>query len=468
MENGFCLDNCVNHPVKLCDIDYQNMDWVATTNGFSSISVHNVINAIGITNEEKRSLIEILCKAARDNNITLEPFVFDLMEQKYVFYGGSKATFGVIARMKAKSSQLKENKENVDVKSKADNMTQGEILLALTPIETMMSICKENCKKPLIGINDVNMIMPFVVKAQKAAEKISRFALDHFNSRDEHKKELSKLICGRFESMLIDHDCIKYNGYKDDTSVDWLNNNIRSVIDILFNTVVACESLVDTLPPQESAEVNNEELKELNRKNTIRDDVDCVKNNKDSVSYEKTIEDEDADESDENYDGDEYDIDDEDEYEGEECYDDAEEAPKIFDSRINENAVIKKIKTLDSEKVPGMRRWYVFYRVFDFLEWLDKPTHSKYIAWVQHHFGWRWQKRDFKGVQSELKKEPNKWRNLVITTKTGKKNKEIGPEYYDFADTIIKVFVDFDDNGMHDKEDFLLDKNKAIIHHNEW
>jgi hypothetical protein len=28
--------------------------------------------------------------------------------------------------------------------------------------------------------------------------------------------------------------------------------------------------------------------------------------------------------------------------------------------------------------------------------------------------------------------------------------------------------MDFDDNGMHDKLDYLLDKNKAIKHHNKW
>ena len=99
----------------------------------------------------------------------------------------------------------------------------------------------------MLVLNDVNMIIPFVVKAQKAAEKISRFALDHFNSRDEHKRELSKLICGRFQTMLVEMDNVTFNGYKNDTTVDWLNNNVRSVTDLLFNTIEACENLVDDL-----------------------------------------------------------------------------------------------------------------------------------------------------------------------------------------------------------------------------
>ena len=146
----------------------------------------------------------------------------------------------------------------------------------------------------------------------------------------------------------------------------------------------------------------------------------------------------------------------------------SERAPMIFDSRINEDEVIKKMKTLSSDNVTGMRRWYVFYRVFDFLEWLDKPTHPKFISWVEHHFGWKWSKRDFKAVQPELKKEPNEWQNIVIINKSGNKNKTIGPNYYSFADDIIKAFVYFDDDGMHDKEVYLLAKNKAIKHHNEW
>ena len=145
-----------------------------------------------------------------------------------------------------------------------------------------------------------------------------------------------------------------------------------------------------------------------------------------------------------------------------------EEKPLIFDSRIKEDEVIRKIEELDSENVHGARRWYVFYRVFDFLEWLDHPTHPKFISWVEYHFGWKWGTKNFKAVQKEFKKNPTNWGKIVTITKKGKKNKEIGPNYYSFADNIVNAFMDFDDNGMHDKEDYLSDKNKAIKHHNKW
>lgn len=135
-------------------------------------------------------------------------------------------------------------------------MTQGEILSALAPIDTMISICKVYYGRPLLVGNDVNTIMPFVYKAQKAAEKISRYALDHFNSQDEGKRGLSEMICNRFNSMFIDLSDIKFNGYKDDVSIDWLNNNIKSVADLLFNTTVA----VDTLPERPVASPNDNAL----------------------------------------------------------------------------------------------------------------------------------------------------------------------------------------------------------------
>ncbi len=123
-------------------------------------------------------------------------------------------------------------------------MTQGEILSALAPLDTMISICDVNRERQYLTGNDVNMIMPFVTEAKKAAEKLSRFALEHFNSNDRQKRALSKKICERLKVMRVDLSGVGFNALAHDTTpVDWLENNIKSVTDLLSNTVEAVDSL---------------------------------------------------------------------------------------------------------------------------------------------------------------------------------------------------------------------------------
>lgn len=151
---------------------------------------------------------------------------------------------------------------------------------------------------------------------------------------------------------------------------------------------------------------------------------------------------------------------------------DSESVPVIFDKRINEGKVISQIKLLTSEKVTGKRRWYVFYRVFKYLEW-TKVTQKVFIEWVAGHYGWEGEK-EFRGVQTEFShNDPPKWGTLVIDIKVKDKthyNHDLGPNYYAFAVDIRETFVTVDDDGqMHDKEDYLTGPRKdAIAHHNIW
>ena len=146
------------------------------------------------------------------------------------------------------------------------------------------------------------------------------------------------------------------------------------------------------------------------------------------------------------------------------------ECPQVFDKRLNVPKIIAKLKDLNSDNVQGKRRWYVFYRVFKFLEW-TKVTQQDFIEWVAFHFEWD-KKREFRGVPPEFThNEPPNWGKLVIKGKNGTPdNEELGPAYYAFAVEIRDAFVLVGDSGeMHDKEEFLVGPRKVrIAHHNTW
>ena len=474
MENGFCLDNGLNHPVKLSDVDVEKIDWMTTTNGFQYISVLNVINAIGITNEEKRSLIETLCKAARDNNITLEPDVFDLMEQKFVFYGGSKETFGVIARMKKKNESMTlemiYNTSPKALKELTNDFSEplvrslmmkaktiGEQKGLLKYIKKVYAIWQKKTKilwseHPAVGgYPEYFDTMEANIDSDRyitTSGSVPVGSIEYYQLMSQQKENQSS---GLYSKDMLDAAVAAVKAQIPHFMYDQQNEGLSIVYGDNKKKVN-----LDEVIEKKTKDIVNKQLEEITATDADIDEIIADVYGQDLVDQvnKKMVEEEEQNDKDK-----EEDYDDE---------DDNVEAPKIFNSKLNEVEIIKKIKTLRSDQVTGMRRWYVFYRVFDFLEWLDKPTHAKFISWVEYHFGWKWNKRDFKAIQRELKKDPNEWCSVVITTKNGKKNKKIGPDYYNFAADIINTFVDIEDEGMHDKEDFLLPPYLATNHHNSW
>jgi len=316
-------------------------------------------------------------------------------------------------------------------------MTQGEILSALTPIDTMINICNSN-RKSWISINDVNSIIPFVAKAQKAAEKLSRFALDYFNSHDEHKRELSKLVCKNFSRMLSDIKRIKFNGYRDDTTVDWLNNNIRCVNDLLNNTVEACESLVDVLPPptaKSGKKVNDKKLSEKagttnNDENTDTGEEDNLdEDNNEEVDVEKTSS----------------------SVKQKEIPYDAS-LDHVFDERVNVEEIKKaldKITTFDKRKHPF---WFVAMKVFNHLRWVPTTTQTKdFLAWASLQYNLEWTTKrqlSFSEIGGDPKHKRNHERvikNKDITlwhTITSRDFRDI-EKYRNFALLLKKTFVHY-------------------------
>ena len=146
-------------------------------------------------------------------------------------------------------------------------MTKGEVISALATIKTFDQICGEKWKKDVfITISDVNMMMPFVTKAQEAAERLSLFALDNYNSPNKETRELVKIIHNSFSlysSFYLDFE--GPNG-----SVDWLNNNIKSVNNQINNTyqylsIVFKDEPENTDSQLEELEAENKRLSEKNK-----------------------------------------------------------------------------------------------------------------------------------------------------------------------------------------------------------
>ena len=63
-------------------------------------------------------------------------------------------------------------------------MTKGEVSLSLSKIGTLSEICRNNRDNSL-SIEEVNAILPFAKEAKEAIEKVSKYALDNFNSANE-------------------------------------------------------------------------------------------------------------------------------------------------------------------------------------------------------------------------------------------------------------------------------------------
>lgn len=146
-------------------------------------------------------------------------------------------------------------------------MTQGEVLSAFATIETFDQICnwRQKGKDDYMTVSDVNMMMPFVTKAQEAVEKLSLFALDNINSQDKKIKELVKVISYRFSMYIWSHNDFKGS----DSSVDWLNNNIKSVNNQIKNTYGYLSTLEDDAENTDSRfeelEAENKRLSEKNK-----------------------------------------------------------------------------------------------------------------------------------------------------------------------------------------------------------
>jgi hypothetical protein len=130
---------------------------------------------------------------------------------------------------------------------KTNTMTQGEVLSSFAPIFAFIQICEDRQKRKdeIMSINDVNIMMPFVTKAQKAVDKISCYALNNINSKEKGKIEIMNLIKHNF--VLLNHH-ISFDTFKGyDSTIDMLNNSIISVLYQINNTYDCLSTLEESL-----------------------------------------------------------------------------------------------------------------------------------------------------------------------------------------------------------------------------
>lgn len=140
---------------------------------------------------------------------------------------------------------------------KTNTITQGEVLSLFAPIDTFLEICdgRKYINDGYMSNADIENLMPFVDKAQKAADIISRFALDNVNSKDKEKREIINLIRFNYSNLqhllYIDH----LKGY--DSTIDMLNNHIKSVVNQIQNTLITLNYFKEKSDRQKSDEENN-------------------------------------------------------------------------------------------------------------------------------------------------------------------------------------------------------------------
>lgn len=126
-------------------------------------------------------------------------------------------------------------------------MTQGEILSSFVHIDTLIDMCEERSSESnYLTIVDLDYMEPFVTKAEEVAMKLSEYALEHFNSEDEQKRELADIICRQFSrhGFFVLSPDFKVNGDSYSPSeIRSLVYHIKKVKTIIQNTYDVCGQL---------------------------------------------------------------------------------------------------------------------------------------------------------------------------------------------------------------------------------
>lgn len=326
-------------------------------------------------------------------------------------------------------------------------MTQGDILSALAPLDTLVVISNLNGEKHM-SVSDVNMVMPFVKEAKKAAEKLSRFALDHFNSHDENKRVLAKLICQRFSKMHF------YETYVDEKkyyycTIEYYNNYIKSINSLIENTEAACRELVEILPPPSAKEemsvgktdeeIVEETLDTTNcnvREEPLSDEVISNEQGGDEVEVERNL----------------------DEIEEWNSQNDS-----VFKNVINPQRVFEKLEYMNDPRVTDdYPRIFVFFKILLFLGWIN--NHQKnFLKWANLHWKLGWEKDyNFKfgnNIKKELRDtQISSWDENTLP------NSDTGKAYRALAKKVLDILTEkVNDNRIIDRKFFYKDGVKERI-----
>ena len=120
---------------------------------------------------------------------------------------------------------------------------------------------------------------------------------------------------------------------------------------------------------------------------------------------------------------------------------------KIFNDAID----VKKVKQTLPKLLPktiSITTWYIIYKIFVEIDWLQKNISVHFISWVKDVYGWNFKTEDFKSsVNSELKQQHTlDWNTRTMTSA------KIAKDYIDFANSVRNEFV-LEMDGKTVKED---------------
>lgn len=378
-------------------------------------------------------------------------------------------------------------------------MTQGELLSAFAPIDTFIQICYEREERidEYLTTNDINLMMPFVTNAKEAAEKLSSFALEHSKSKDENKRNLSKLIRNKFvfiQSSLL-YDTLLG---REHATIAWLNNSIKSVNSVIDNTIEILDALeeipgdkdtqiedlqkeismlkqqnanrkseeneklrmvndqlvrengdqkkkIETLMMQhESQRLKTEGLEEENAKkllliNQLNSEIETLKAALlESRQYARQNPNTEASESGKT--------------EWIACFD------GFLHSSLNPQAIANALHNITHSYFSKNEKayWWVFYTVLTEIHWIPKKDYKLALQWANLHFncGWDWRKDHqfrFSDINDKIKAAPSSKWNKALTGNV------IGDYYGELAKTMKETFVFIVNGGK------LRDNDKYII-----
>lgn len=134
---------------------------------------------------------------------------------------------------------------------------------------------------------------------------------------------------------------------------------------------------------------------------------------------------------------------------------------KIFKDAID----VKKVKIVLHKLLPlktSITTWYIIYKIFVEIDWLQDSISIHFISWVKDVYGWQYKTEDFKNsVNSELKQQHSlDWNTRTMTSA------KIAKDNIDFADSVRKEFV-IDMEGKTVKKDnkYYFKKPELYISH---
>ncbi|MBR4533832.1 MAG: hypothetical protein IKO85_04735 [Bacteroidaceae bacterium] len=142
----------------------------------------------------------------------------------------------------------------------------------------------------------------------------------------------------------------------------------------------------------------------------------------------------------------------------------------VFDNRLNPMAIFKALKNEITPNVSDFYpRFFVYYRVLDYLHWLVGQPQAKFLRWANLHWGCGWDVNSpskFKfsnNIAKPLRDEPlSDWYAYTVPNST------LGEDYRDLADRVINHLANtVKGEWLRDKTEFYKDGETDLINNGD-